>query len=56
MYSGKKHQKYRDGIPVDMEQIKKLFIMPESADKFNEFGNELLDLIHSFFTEKRRYP
>ena len=52
MYSSSKHHRHRDGIPVDMEQIKKLFIMPESADKFNEFGNELLDLIHSFFTEK----
>lgn len=35
-----------------MEQIRKLFIMPESPDKFHEFGNELLDLIHKFFTEK----
>ncbi|HOP64515.1 MAG TPA: pyridoxal-dependent decarboxylase [Spirochaetota bacterium] len=35
-----------------MEQIRKLFIMPDSADKFHEFGNELLDLIHEFFTEK----
>lgn len=54
MYLKTKHRrhKHRDGIPVDMEQIKKLFIMPESADKFYEFGNELLDLIHSFFTEK----
>jgi glutamate decarboxylase len=26
--------------------------MPESPDKFHEFGNELLDMIHSFFSEK----
>lgn len=52
MHSKLKSNRFRDGIPVDMEQIKKLFIMPESADKFHEFGNELLDLIHSFFTEK----
>ncbi len=38
--------------PTNMEHIKKLFIMPNSADKFHEFGNELLDLLHSFFTEK----
>lgn len=35
-----------------MEQIKKLFIMPDSPDKFHEFGNELLDMIHRFFSEK----
>ncbi len=39
-------------IPLDMEQIKKLFIMPDSPDKFHEFGNELLDMIHMFFSEK----
>lgn len=35
-----------------MEQLRKLFIMPDSPDKFLEFGNELLDLIHTFFKEK----
>ncbi len=35
-----------------MNQLKKLFIMPDSPDKFLEFGHELLDLIHNFFTEK----
>jgi glutamate decarboxylase len=55
MYSNQKHHKQhitKDGIPVDIEQIRKLFIMPESPDKFHEFGNELLDMIHKFFTEK----
>lgn len=52
MYSNLKQCKGRDDIPVDMEQIRKLFIMPDSVDKFNEFGNELLDLIHNFFAEK----
>ncbi len=52
MYSNSRHQKTRDDIPVDMEQIRKLFIMPESPDKFQEFGNELLNMIHKFFTEK----
>ncbi len=40
------------GIKTDMEQLKKLFIMPDSPDKFIEFGKGLLDLIHNFFTEK----
>lgn len=35
-----------------MEHLKKLFIMPDSPDKFIEFGTELLDVIHSFFQEK----
>ncbi len=53
MYSNvKQYNKRRDDIPLDMEQIRKLFIMPDSADKFHEFGNELLDMIHNFFTEK----
>ena len=40
------------GIKNDMEQLRKLFIMPNSPDKFIEFGTELLDLIHNFFQEK----
>lgn len=39
-------------LPGGMEQLRKLFIMPDSPDKFLEFGHELLDLIHSFFKEK----
>src|SRR4030042_5127685 len=39
-------------IRPDMNQLKKLFILPDSPDKFLEFGTELLDLIHNFFTEK----
>jgi glutamate decarboxylase len=38
-------------IRSDIEQLRKLFIMPDSPDKFLEFGNELLDLIHQFFAE-----
>ena len=37
---------------ADLDQLRKLFIMPDSADKFLEFGHELLDLIHHFFQEK----
>jgi putative pyridoxal-dependent aspartate 1-decarboxylase len=39
-------------LKADMNQLKKLFIMPDSPDKFLEFGTELLDLIHNFFKEK----
>lgn len=39
-------------VNVDVEHLIKLFIMPDSPDKFIEFGTELLDLIHSFFQEK----
>lgn len=39
-----------ENVRTDMEQLKKLFIMPDSPDKFLEFGHELLDLIHNFFT------
>lgn len=39
-------------LKADMAQLKKLFIMPDSPDKFLEFGTELLDLIHNFFKEK----
>ncbi len=39
-------------IPTDLEHLRKLFIMPDSPDKFMQFGYELLDLIHSFFKEK----
>lgn len=39
-------------IKADMEHLRKLFIMPNSADKFVEFGHELLEMIHDFFQEK----
>jgi len=52
MYTNLEKYRIRDEIPEDIDQIRKLFIMPDSADKFNEFGHELLDLIHNFFTEK----
>ncbi|MDX9761812.1 MAG: glutamate decarboxylase, partial [Desulfomonilia bacterium] len=32
--------------------MKKLFIMPDSSDRFVEFGIHLLDMIHDFFKEK----
>ncbi len=39
-------------VIADIEHLRKLFIMPDSPDKFMEFGNELLNLIHNFFQEK----
>jgi glutamate decarboxylase len=39
-------------VKANPEYLKKLFIMPDSPDKFIEFGQELLELIHDFFKEK----
>ncbi|MFO7784727.1 MAG: aminotransferase class V-fold PLP-dependent enzyme [Thermodesulfobacteriota bacterium] len=39
-------------IKASMEVLRKLFIMPDSPDKFVEFGHELLEMIHGFFREK----
>ncbi len=39
-------------IKSNLEYLRKLFIMPESPDKFIEFGHELLEMIHDFFQEK----
>lgn len=39
-------------IKANLEYLKKLFIMPDSPDKFVEFGHELLEMIHDFFQEK----
>ena len=39
-------------IKSNLEYLRKLFIMPESPDKFIEFGDELLEMIHEFFQEK----
>ena len=39
-------------IKTNLEYLKKLFIMPDSPDKFVEFGEELLEMLHDFFQEK----
>ncbi|MBW1805703.1 MAG: aminotransferase class V-fold PLP-dependent enzyme [Deltaproteobacteria bacterium] len=39
-------------IKSNLEYLKKLFIMPDSPDKFVEFGHDLLEMIHEFFQEK----
>jgi len=39
-------------IESTSDYMKKLFIMPDSSDRFIEFGVHLLDLIHDFFKEK----
>ena len=39
-------------VKSTLEYLRKLFIMPDSPDKFVEFGHELLEMIHVFFQEK----
>lgn len=39
-------------VRANLEYLKKLFIMPDSPDKFMEFGHELLEMIHDFFQKK----
>ncbi|MBN1105785.1 MAG: aminotransferase class V-fold PLP-dependent enzyme, partial [Deltaproteobacteria bacterium] len=39
-------------VKANFEYLQKLFIMPDSPDKFIEFGHELLEMIHDFFKEK----
>jgi len=39
-------------VKSNLEYLRKLFIMPDSPDKFIEFGHELLEMIHDFFKEK----
>lgn len=39
-------------VKASLEYLRKLFIMPDSPDKFIEFGQELLGMIHDFFREK----
>lgn len=39
-------------VKTNLEYLRKLFIMPNSPDKFVEFGHELLEMIHDFFQEK----
>jgi putative pyridoxal-dependent aspartate 1-decarboxylase len=46
---GKPLEKMLESTP---EYMKKLFIMPDSSDRFVEFGIHLLDIIHDFFKEK----
>jgi putative pyridoxal-dependent aspartate 1-decarboxylase len=44
--------KEKKEIKANLEYLRKLFIMPDSPDKFIEFGHELLEMIHDFFREK----
>jgi putative pyridoxal-dependent aspartate 1-decarboxylase len=39
-------------IKANLDYLRKLFIMPDSPDKFLEFGQELLEMLHDFFKEK----
>ncbi|MBN2403667.1 MAG: aminotransferase class V-fold PLP-dependent enzyme [Spirochaetes bacterium] len=51
-YDEKRGLLLKGEVIADLEHLRKLFIMPDSPDKFIEFGNELLNLIHSFFQDK----
>ncbi|MBN1501662.1 MAG: glutamate decarboxylase [Spirochaetes bacterium] len=39
-------------IRADFEHLRKLFIFPESEDRFIEFGQMILNMLHSYFREK----
>jgi putative pyridoxal-dependent aspartate 1-decarboxylase len=40
-------------VESSLEYLRKLFIMPDSPDKFMEFGHTVLEMIHDFFKEKK---
>ena len=39
-------------VESNLEYLRKLFIMPDTPDKFMEFGHTVLEMIHDFFQEK----
>jgi putative pyridoxal-dependent aspartate 1-decarboxylase len=39
-------------VESSLEYLRKLFIMPDTPDKFMEFGHAVLEMIHDFFQEK----
>jgi putative pyridoxal-dependent aspartate 1-decarboxylase len=39
-------------VESSLEYLRKLFIMPETPDKFMEFGYSVLEMIHAFFQEE----
>lgn len=48
----KNPKKNKKDIKASMEYLRKLFIMPDTPDRFVEFGHELLEMIHDFFKKK----
>ena len=40
-------------VESSLDYLRKLFIMPDSTDKFMEFGYAVLEMIHEFFQEKK---
>jgi len=40
-------------VESSLDYLRKLFIMPDSTDKFMEFGHAVLEMIHEFFQEKK---
>jgi len=45
-------QKSEKKVIASIEYLSKLFIMPDTPDRFIEFGDALLNMIHEFFQEK----
>jgi len=45
-------EKHPKAVKSNLEYLRKLFIMPDSPDKFIEFGHDLLEMLHDFFQEK----
>ena len=39
-------------VKADFEHLKKLFIIPESDDRFIELGETILEMIHSYFHQR----
>ncbi|MFW6366970.1 MAG: pyridoxal-dependent decarboxylase [Spirochaetota bacterium] len=41
-----------DRITADVKYLKKLFVFPDSQDRFRDFGHMILDMLHTSFKEK----
>jgi putative pyridoxal-dependent aspartate 1-decarboxylase len=42
----------KDKISADLVHLKKLFVFPDSQDKFLDFGHQILDMLHTSFKKK----
>ena len=45
-------RKTKKKIIASIQYLSKLFIMPNTPDRFMEFGDALLNMIHEFFQQK----
>ncbi|HRX15346.1 MAG TPA: pyridoxal-dependent decarboxylase [Spirochaetota bacterium] len=41
-----------DKLDADIEHLRKLFVFPESQDRFLEFGKQILDMMYNSFKQK----